>query len=63
MSKKDAEDIIDENQIETNPDYLKKKYFYRTLIAKGCLKVKNLEKTKRLIGPDAAYHLYSCKKS
>ena len=58
----DEENIPDEIQIERNPDYIKKKYFYRFLITRGCDKIKNLETAKRLVGPDVAYHLYSCHK-
>jgi len=55
----EEEEIISENQIEKNYSYIKKKYFYRSLIAKGCSKIKNIETAKRLVGPDTAYHLYS----
>ena len=53
------EEIIEENQIERNYGYIKKKYFYRSLIARGRSKIQNLEIAKRLVGPDTAYHLYS----
>ena len=52
------EEIIDENQIENNHNYIRKKYFYRSLISKGRSKIKNIETAKRLVGPDIAYHLY-----
>ncbi|MCL2704606.1 MAG: hypothetical protein FWE72_00165 [Spirochaetaceae bacterium] len=55
----EEEDIINENQIERNHVYIKKKYFYRSLIARGRSKIKNHETAKRLVGPDTAYHLYS----
>ncbi|MCL2481510.1 MAG: hypothetical protein FWF38_07350 [Spirochaetaceae bacterium] len=55
----DEEDIINENQIERNHLYIKKKYFYRSLIARGRSKIKSLESAKRLVGPDTAYHLCS----
>ena len=47
---------------DKDSDYIKKKYFYRTLIVKGQARVKNRGTTRRLVGPDCAYHLYSYQK-
>ena len=47
---------------DRDSDYIKKKYFYRTLIVKGQARVKNRGTTRRLVGPDCAYHLYSYQK-
>lgn len=44
---------------DSDSEYIKKKYFYRTLIVKGKARVKNRSTTRRLVGPDCAYHLYS----
>ncbi len=66
MAKKEIDDYGDQGRIpsdKTDPafadsEYIKKKYFYRTLIVKGRAKVKNSGTTRRLVGPDCAYHLY-----
>ncbi len=47
----------------SDSDFIKKKYFYRTLIVKGKARVKNALTTRRLVGPDCAYHLYSYMKN
>ncbi len=40
-------------------EYLRKKYFYRSLIVKGRARVGESSSVRNLIGPDCAFHLYS----
>ncbi|MDX9801167.1 MAG: hypothetical protein RBT69_07515 [Spirochaetia bacterium] len=57
MAEKEFEEKGDPSFADS--EYIKKKYFYRTLIVKGRARVKNRGTTRRLVGPDCAYHLYS----
>ncbi len=47
---------------KNSPDEIRKKYLYRSLIVKGQVRVREKTSTRRLIGPDCAYHLYSVMK-
>lgn len=66
MAEKKADNYVDQDRISSekadpafaDSEYIKKKYFYRTLIVKGRARVKNSGTTRRLVGPDCAYHLY-----
>lgn len=66
MAEKEIDDYGDKGRIPADKadpsfadsEYIKKKYFYRTLIVKGRARVKNSGTTRRLVGPDCAYHLY-----
>ncbi len=45
-----------------DPEMIRKKYLYRSMIVKGQVRVREKKSTRRLIGPDCAYHLYSVMK-
>jgi len=47
---------------KNSPEEIRKKYLYRSLIVKGRIRVREKNSTRRLIGPDCAYHLYSVMK-
>ncbi len=47
---------------KNSPDEVRRKYLYRSLIVKGQIRVREKGSTRRLIGPDCAYHLYSVMK-
>ena len=51
------------NEEENSQDEIRKKYLYRSLIVKGQIRVREKKATRRLIGPDCAYHLYSVRKT
>jgi len=47
--------------MESDPEYIRKRYLYREMILKGYLKIP-IKAAARFIGPDTAYHLYRFRK-